>query len=123
MVNSASSAASWVAFLSRQAEVPFGSHLKAHFDAGSITRLCDCGCNSFDLMIPADKVLPPLCPPGSTGGKFFELVCESTLGSEVAFLLFVDKRGYLTGIDVTAGTTNHEPLPDGTSVSKVLYAL
>jgi hypothetical protein len=123
MINSASSAASWVSFLSRQSEVPFRSHLQAHFDAGTITRLCDCGCNSFDLNIPTDRMLPPLCPPRSHGGKFFELVCESTQGSEIAFLLFADDRGYLSGIDVTAGAANHEPLPDVITVSKVLYAL
>jgi hypothetical protein len=123
MQNTAAVASSWVEFLSSRPEVPFHARLRSHFGAGTISRLCDCGCHSFDLTIPEGVVLSPLCEPGRAGGKFFELVCESTEGSEIAFLFFADSRGYLSGIDVTAGSGNHAPLPSKVEIGKVLYAL
>lgn len=52
---------------------------------------------------------------------FFEISFESDAAAEVACLFFVDKRGYLTGIDVTYGGANHAPMPDGVKLGKVLW--
>jgi hypothetical protein len=55
-------------------------------------------------------------------GKIFEIVYESDAEAEVAFLIFVDGRGYLAGIDVTCGDSNHAPLPVGVRLGRVTYA-
>jgi hypothetical protein len=55
-------------------------------------------------------------------GRIFEVVYESDAEDEVAFLVFVDSRGYLAGIDVTCGDCNHAPLPDDVRLGKVTYA-
>ena len=123
MPNTEKKAAAWVEFLAQSTAVPFRDRLPQHFAAGRINRLCDCGCNSFDLQIPPDVKLDPLCPPGSTSGKFFEVAFESDAGAELAFLFFADRRGYLTGIDVTCGGANHAPVPDQIKIGKVHYVV
>ncbi len=52
---------------------------------------------------------------------FFEVNFESDAEAEVACLFFVDKRGYLSGIDVTCGEANHAPMPDRVKLGKVLW--
>ena len=121
MTNSDAKARAWLEFLAREPCVPFGSTLQAHFNAGRITRLCDCGCNSFDLEIPQGLALEPIVAPGRPG-KCFEVVYESSAEAEVAFLVFVDPRGYLSGLDVTCGDGNHALLPDDVQLGRVLHA-
>ncbi len=121
MNNSKVKAHQWLEFLVNEPAVPFGSMLKEHFDAGKITRLCDCGCNSFDLEIPANVSLEPIAEPGRPG-KIFEIVYESNAEAEVAFLIFVDDRGYLSSIDVTCGDGNHASLPDDVQLGRVVYS-
>lgn len=123
MPNSVEKAAHWINFLAGVPEVPFADRLKAHFDAGKITRLCDCGCNSFDLGIDTDVVLAPLTNTNGRSGKFFEIAFESAGGPEIAFLFFVDDRGYLNGINVTRGAANHGAIPDSVTVGKILYVI
>jgi hypothetical protein len=123
MKNTESTPKHWVSILSGLPELPFAEQLKVHFDAGAVSRLCDCGCNSFDIKIPDGALLKPLCPPTSSEGKFFELVASNSDEQEIAFLFFVDRRGYLSGIDVTHGSGNHAPLPANTTIDKVLYTL
>jgi hypothetical protein len=121
VAHSEAKARAWVEFLAKQPVVPFGATLLAHFDAGRITHLCDCGCNSFDFEIPAGLSLTPIAEPGRPG-KIFEVVYESNADAEVAFLIFVDARGYLASLDVTCGRSNHAPVPDDVQLGRVTYA-
>ena len=121
MGNSEAKARGWLEFLAKEPTVPFGGKLRAHFDAGRISRVCECGCNSFDLEIPAGVALEPIAEPGRPG-KVFEVVYESNAEAEVAFLIFVDARGYLSSLDVTCGDGNHAPLPDHVRLGRVTYA-
>jgi len=52
MSNTLARASKWTHFLASRAEFPAGERLLAAFHAGKITRLCDCGCDSFDIEIP-----------------------------------------------------------------------
>ena len=70
MMNSDAKARSWLEFLAGEPFVPFGPTLQAHFNAGTITRLCGCGCNSFDLEISQGVTLEPIVPPGRSGKCF-----------------------------------------------------
>lgn len=124
MTNSAKKAGKWIDFLSSVPEIPFAGSLRAHFDAGEISRLCDCGCNSFDVKIsPGIALTPLLTPDGKRSAKFFEIAFESDADVEVAFLFFSDARGYLTGIDITCGSANHGAVPDSVTLGKVLYII
>lgn len=121
MSNSKAKARRWVEFLADQPAAPWGKLLQAHFEVGHITRLCECGCNSFDLEIPAGVSIEPiaeLCRPG----KIFEIVYESSAAAEVAFLVFVDERGYLSSLDVTCGDGNQAAMPDDMQLGQVIYA-
>jgi hypothetical protein len=121
MTNSEAKAKAWIERLANEPAIPFGSWLRAHFRAGKITRLCDCGCNSFDVEIPEGVSLEPISEPGKSG-KFFEIVYESNAETKVAFLIFVDARGYLSGIDVTCGESNHAKLPDDVVLGRMVWA-
>jgi hypothetical protein len=122
MGNSEAKAREWVKLLADEPAVPFGSRLREHFAAARITRVCDCGCNSFDVEIPSGVSLEPLAEPGNPQRKIFEIVYESTAEADLAFLIFVDARGYLSSIDVTCGEANHALVPDDVRLGRVLHA-
>jgi hypothetical protein len=123
MMNSLDKAKDWVSVLAATVEVPFRASLQAHFDAGQITRHCDCGCSSFDLTIEPHIALEPLCEPSEHGGAFFEVVFESTGEFEVDCMFFADKRGYLAGIDIMHGDANQAQMPDDIRVGRVQYVV
>jgi hypothetical protein len=123
MMNSLEKAREWVSLLAGTVEVPFGAKLEAHFGAGHIVRLCECGCNSFDLEIDPKVTLEPLCEPSAHGGVFFEVAFESTGEFEVDCLFFADKRGYLAGIDITHGDSNQAQMPGDIKVGRVQHVV
>jgi hypothetical protein len=92
MMNTEAKAAAWVKYLAEHPGVPFGPQLRRHFEAGRITRLCNCGCNSFDFEIPEATVLEPIGTPGRAG-MFFEIEFESNADAALACLIFLDARG------------------------------
>lgn len=87
--------------------------LLEHFNAGTITRICDCGCNSYDLKVPKGSGLKPLMPALQRGGG-----CVLSMAFHFAnrpgtleFDVFVDADGYLGGVDVSCNA-NSEPVPN-----------
>ena len=121
MKNSRDQARGWIEVLARQEAIPFAPLLPRHLEAGAITRLCDCGCNSFDQSVPERSDLEPITHPGASGGAFFEAVYELNSEEQIAFLFFSDARGNLSGIDITLGGGNHRPLPEDVRVGGLLY--
>ena len=100
MKNSEARAFKWVEFVAFRPEFPQGSRLLAAFRAGSITRICDCGCNSFDIEVPAAAGVIPLAASGRYGGIFrFEFHTQAD-GGDLAFRLYADESGHLAGLDV-----------------------
>ena len=119
MGNNEAKARAWVELLADEPAVPFGSQRRAHFAAARITRVCDCGCNSFDVEIPSGIALVPIAAPGEPQRM---IVYESSAEAEIAFLVFVDARGYLSSIDVTCGQANHAQVPDDVRLGRVIHA-
>jgi hypothetical protein len=122
MANTAATATDWIARLASCHEIPFASLLQSHFRAGRITRLCDCGCNSFDLAIPPDAQVAPLCFPSSRTGAFFEVILSIDGDREIDCIFFADHRGYLAGLDIMRGQANQAPMPDSFSIKRVARA-
>jgi hypothetical protein len=125
MANSPAKAREWVERLASHPAVPFGTNLLKHFEAGRITRICDCGCNSFDIEIPAGTSLVPLrqaAPDLKGHTPFFEIVFSSESDAEIDCMLFADSRGYLASVDVMHGQANHLPMPDQVSITGVIHA-
>jgi hypothetical protein len=126
MANSAAKAQGWVDRLASHPGVPFGALLRQSFAAGKITRLCECGCNSFDLAVPDSGDVPRIAAP-EPNGKFdrlvFEIVFETDLEdpSQLACLFFADSRGYLSSLEITGGWSNHAPVPDSVELRKIHY--
>jgi hypothetical protein len=114
MANSADAAARWTRYLASRAYVPRAPLIQQHFDSGKIERLCDCGCQSFDLAIAADVPLELLMPSSDRGGCALELSYHVLGGTDREFVdlrVFVDTRGYLSGIDADF-CGNSAPMPD-----------
>ena len=110
--NSARIAEHWVCFLAQRPEIKGAAHLLEHFRAGTISRLCDCRCQSFDLVVPSDARVEPLLPAGAHGGCVLSIAFRAAAPVDtIEFDIFADKSGRLAGVDVgTHG--NGLPLPD-----------
>ena len=122
MSNSLKTAHAWIDTLARRPEIPFAGLLRQHFSAARVTRLCDCGCNSFDLETPGESTLQPLVT-GAKGGAFFEVAFESEATEPIDVIFFCDARGYLSGIDITHGLSNSQPMPEQVTLGRALYTI
>lgn len=111
-MNNTEKAQHWTEFLATRKEFPRSEQLLEHFNAGTITRICDCGCNSYDLLVPKDAKLKPLMTTSQRGGCVLSMAfnISNRLGS-IEIDVFVDADGYLAGIDVSC-SANSEPVPE-----------
>jgi hypothetical protein len=119
MTNTAAIAATWVDTLSHRSELPFARLLAEHFARASITRLCDCGCNSFDCHVADDGLAPLLASVGSVSS--FEVAFESDYGEPVDIMVRTDDRGLLSGVDIHLGLSNHDAMPINVRLGKLLF--
>jgi hypothetical protein len=112
MTNTLAISRSWTEFVASRAEFPCGDLLLRQFNAGEVTRLCDCGCNSYEFRASSDSGIPSLVAPGEHGGSVFELEFQTDeWGKTVSFVVFVDASGNLSGLDVHyCGNTS--PMPE-----------
>ncbi|WP_332778287.1 hypothetical protein [Polaromonas sp.] len=111
MPNTFAHASKWTHFLASRAEFPAGERLLAAFHIGKVTRLCECGCNSFDIEVP-DGAVAPLAQPGDSGGSVFELEFRTTEEQgTLEFIVLVGSNGHLAGIEVDY-CANSYPVPD-----------
>jgi len=111
-MNDAAVARHWTEFLASRKEIADSKRLLQHFYAGTITRLCDCGCSSYDIKVSRDSGLQPLLTAkGHRGGCVLSMAfaLRDRAGS-VEFDVFLDAEGYLAGVDV-ACNSNSEPVP------------
>ena len=121
MSNSLSLARAWTEFIAARPEFSSGESLLRQFSAGDITRLCDCGCNSYDISVPHDKGLPPLVPAKEGGGLVFQLEFSAgEQGKTVTLTLFTDREGYLSGLDVDY-CSNSSPMPENPGLSELPF--
>lgn len=97
---------------------PAPARLEAQFNASKITRLCECGCNSFDVDVGGPERLRPLAFPRGQGGVLFEANLALDDGRQIELLVFCDKDGNLAGVDVEF-EGNSEPVPKEPMFSSV----
>ena len=104
MKNDALTAERWTRFVSSRPYVPKADLILAHFLSGKITRLCDCGCNSFEVAVPSGGALPPLVESSGLGGCVFACAFYTDEQGEprrtVEINVHVDTAGFLSGLDV-----------------------
>ena len=100
----------WTRMLLGAGGYPAPARLAGQFDAAKITRLCECGCNSFDVEVVGQKRLRPLVLPQGQGGMIFETNLVLDDGRQIALLVFCDKDGNLAGVDVDF-EGNSAPVP------------
>jgi hypothetical protein len=114
MSNDAATAEKWVSFVASRPYLTGAAPILDHFRAGSISRLCDCGCESFDLTVAPVPTLAPLVPASVGGGCIlslgFYLAEPAESRRTVEIDVFADDRGFLAGIDVSY-CSNSAPMP------------
>ena len=119
MANTAVTAEGWTRFLASRTYVPCGALLLKHFESGTITRLCDCGCNSYDLAVPANGDLEPLMATSDRSGAVLMLAFYVRDNSEpkrtVEITVFANRDGYLSGVDVDF-CGNSMPMPESIEI-------
>lgn len=126
MANSHARSREWIDRLASHPAIPIGELIRQHVAAGRITRLCDCGCNSFDLEVPESATIARLADPDPArkGHRLvFEIVFDTGLEdpAQLACLFFADSRGYLCSVDITGGWSNHAPVPNVVELGAVSY--
>jgi hypothetical protein len=109
MANTQAQAQKWIDILVVQ-NLPFIHQLSEQIAAGKVGELCPCGCHGFSFEVPTGVTTPPL---QNGAGLFYELTFMSNFPEEVDMLLFTDERGCLSRVDVTYGTDNIGPVPEG----------
>src|ERR1700733_10567069 len=120
-MNDAATALHWTEFLASRREIAGSERLLQHFKAGTITRICDCGCSSYDMKVPRDSGLQPLLPAKGHGGCVLSMAFNlSDRAGSVEFDVFLDADGYLAGVDV-ACNANSEPVPSNPQLVEPPY--
>src|ERR1700676_5077453 len=107
-MNDAATARHWTEFLASRKEIAGSERLLQHFQAGTITRLCDCGCSSYDIRVPKNSGLQPLLPAkGHRGGCVLSMAFNlSDRTGSVEFDVFLDAEGFLAGVDVACNSNS-----------------
>ena len=124
IANTETVAAKWTEFIAGRPEFPAGAKLRAAFQEGRITRLCDCGCNAFEFEVPAEAHANPIATHGSYGSIFelsFEVTDISTSERKsLEFIMFVDIRGHFAGIEIDY-CGNSFPIPEVLQIHEPPY--
>lgn len=121
MNNTATTAARWVAFIAARPEFRAGEALLAEFKAGKVSRLCECGCNSFNLELDPNPSTVPIAPPSEKGQVVFlaEFTTTNPSGS-LEFIVYANAQGHFDGLDVHFNG-NTEPIPESFTLSEAPY--
>lgn len=91
------------------------------FSHGTLSRLCDCGCNSYNFELDDGADVAPLGPPSNRGGVAFLLAFETEEPKgTIEFMIYVDAKGDLDGMDVDF-MGNTSPVPDSFSIVEPPY--
>jgi hypothetical protein len=111
MKNSASLSKHWIDFIANRPEFRAGPELRAAFEMSRVTRLCECGCNSFDVESITGGSRP-IASPSETGKIAFLMELPTCRPDGLAeFMVYVNSHGQFTGMDVHFNG-NCDPMPE-----------
>jgi hypothetical protein len=112
MKNTYEKAKRWANFIAQRPEFIAGDKLLLQFEAGTVSHLCECGCNSFNLTANPNIKTDPIAPKSERGATvlILEFFTENPEGT-VEFIVYADADGNLDGIDVHF-KGNSEPMPE-----------
>ncbi|WP_447757671.1 hypothetical protein [Sphingopyxis fribergensis] len=109
MPNGPDRAAYWRDFVIAQCGFPNPERLAQQFEGAEFANFCDCGCNSFDVVVPPGT--PPLARKAKQGGVVFNADFAIGSGGQLEIMLSVDKAGNLDRVDVMCNA-NSSPVSD-----------
>lgn len=105
----------WKEFICTKCQFPTPEKLRAQFAHATFSEFCNCGCNSFEVQVPASAGIPPLAQPGGYRKIFeadFRLAEE---GKTLEILLFAGKEGHLAYVEIDC-CGNSFPVPGSVNV-------
>lgn len=109
MANDLAKADYWRDFILSRCRYPDIDKLRAQFANAILVDFCQCGCNGFAVVHPADSLPQPIATPGG-GGAVFEVDFYLSDGKTLE-LIFVDDTGRLNFVEVDC-CGNSIPVPD-----------
>jgi hypothetical protein len=110
-MNSEQTAKRWMTFLLGRSEYPGKNRLAAAFNRGHVGRICDCGCNSFDVEYSGSESVLPISTPGTRGAVFQISFRDAHTSGELEIRVSSDTQGRFDGLDVEFKGNSH-PVPD-----------
>ena len=110
-MNDEQTAKRWMTFLLGRSEYPGKNRLAVAFNRGHVGRICDCGCNSFDVEYSGTEPVVPISTPGTSGAVFQISFKDARSSGELEIRVSSDKQGRFDGLDVEF-QGNSSPVPD-----------
>ncbi|QBQ97300.1 hypothetical protein [Paraburkholderia pallida] len=124
MRNDLQRAAYWIAFIVEHCQFPNRDALAAQFENAEIGELCDCGCNSFALSMPARGSVPEISTRGHGYGLVFEAdfrdLGEPNGSRSLEILLFTNDSGHLSYVEIDY-CGNGLPIPERMNLESAPY--
>jgi len=112
MANGPERAKFWINFIQRNCLFPFPEKLAAQLAVVKFTEFCECGCNSFKVLIAQESAVAPVVALDHPRGAIFDCAfrlkdSEKTL----ELVLFADQHGNLDYVEIDC-CANTFPVPE-----------
>jgi hypothetical protein len=99
----------WINFILERCQFPDTQALKNHFDKAVFSEFCQCGCNSFKVLVP--DFTKAIAVPGKYGVIFEANFNLAEAGKTLEILIFSGKSGMVEYIEIDCSGNNF-PIPE-----------
>lgn len=108
-MNNENRARDWINFILERGQFPDAQALKDHLEKAVFTEFCQCGCNSFKVLVPAST--KAIATQGKYGVIFEVNFNLAEAGKTLEILMFSGKSGMVEYIEIDC-CGNNFPVPE-----------
>ncbi|WP_444902870.1 hypothetical protein ACJJIU_13180 [Microbulbifer sp. CnH-101-E] len=108
-MNNEQRARDWINFILERCQFPDAKALKNHLDKAVFSEFCQCGCNSFKVLVPT--FTKAIAVPGKYGVIFEANFNLAEAGKTLEVLIFSGKSGMVEYIEIDC-CGNNLPVPE-----------
>ncbi|WP_020411202.1 hypothetical protein [Microbulbifer variabilis] len=108
-MNNEHRARDWINFILERCQFPDAQVLKEHLDKAMVSEFCQCGCNSFKVMVSANT--KAIAAPDKYGVIFEANFNLEEAGKTLEILIFSGKSGMVEYIEIDC-CGNNFPVPE-----------
>ncbi|GAA5446252.1 hypothetical protein Misp06_04466 [Microbulbifer sp. NBRC 101763] len=112
-MNNEHRARDWINFILERCQFPDAQVLKEHLDKAMVSEFCQCGCNSFKVMVFANT--KAIAAPDKYGVIFEANFNLEEAGKTLEILIFSGKSGMVEYIEIDC-CGNNFPVPEAVEV-------